>query len=163
MEFAERLRLLRKKAHLKQTDVARMVGIPIGTYNSYETKNAMPPVDTLMKLATAFNVDMNEITGFLPNPYIKAKKLAEEADIPFTDTGKNIQITFMHVSKNGILKPSTLDIDYQEFTNLILSFDKVFNDIYVYELRNRNMKDYISTCVLKKKFDVEIMNPVKIY
>ena len=163
MEFAERLRLLRKKAHLKQTDVARMVGIPIGTYNSYETKNAMPPVDTLMKLATAFNVDMNEITGFLPNPYIKAKKLAEEADIPFTDTGKNIQITFMHVTKNGILKPSTLDMDYQEFTNLILSFDKVFNDVYVYELRNRNMKDYISTCVLKKKFDVEIMNPVKIY
>ena len=163
MKIAERLKLLRKKAHLKQTDVARMVGIPIGTYNSYETKSAMPPVETLMKLASIFNVDMNEITGFLPNPYIKAKKLAEEADIPFTDTGSNIRFNFMHISKDGSMKPDTYDMNYQDFTNLILSFDKVFNDIYVYELRNRNMKDYISTCILKKKFDVEIMNPVKIY
>lgn len=163
MKIAERLKFLRKKAHLKQTDVARMVGIPSTTYNAYETKSAIPPVDTLMKLATIFNVDMNEITGFLPNPYIKAKKLAEESDIPFTDTGSNIRINFMHISKDGTMTPDTLDMDYQEFTNLILSFDKVFNEIYVYELRNRNMKDYISTCILKKKFDVEIMNPVKIY
>ena len=163
MKLAERLRLLRKKAHLKQTDVARMVGVPVGTYNSYETKDAMPPVDTLMKLASIFNVDMNEITGFLPDPYIKAKKLAEESDIPFTDTGSNIRINFMHISKDGTMTPDTYDMDYQEFTNLILSFDKVFNDIYVYELRNRNMKDYICSCILKKKFDVEIMNPVKIH
>ena len=163
MKLAERLKLLRKKAHLKQTDVAKMVCIPVGTYNSYETKDALPNIETLMKLASAFNVDMNEICGFLPNPYIKAKKLAEESGIPFTDTGSNIRINFMHVSKDGTMTPDTLDMDYQEFTNLILSFDKVFNDIYVYELRNRNMKDYISTCVLKKKFDVEIMNPVKIY
>ena len=81
MKIAERLKFLRKKAHLKQTDVARMVGIPSTTYNAYETKSAIPPVDTLMKLASIFNVDMNEITGFLPDPYIKAKKLAEESDI----------------------------------------------------------------------------------
>lgn len=163
MKFAERLKLLRKKAHLKQTDVARMLAIPVGTYNSYETKSAMPPVETLMKLASAFNTDMNEITGFLPNPYIKAKKLAEEADIPFTDTGSNIRFNFMHISKDGSMKPDTYDVSYQEFASMILSFDRVFADIYVYELRNRNMKDYISTCILKKKFDVEIMNPVKIY
>ena len=163
MKFAERLKLLRKKAHLTQTDVARMLAIPVGTYNSYETKNTMPPVETLMKLASAFNTDMNEITGYLPNPYIKAKKLAEEADIPFTDTGSNIRFNFMHISKDGSMKPDTYDMNYQDFTNLILSFDKIFNSIYVYELRNRNMKDYISTCILKKKFDVEIMNPVKIY
>jgi hypothetical protein len=61
------------------------------------------------------------------------------------------------------MKPDTYDVSYQEFASMILSFDRVFADIYVYELRNRNMKDYISTCILKKKFDVEIMNPVKIY
>ena len=163
MDFGERLKMLRKNAHLKQTQLAMMIGIPIGTYNSYETKDAMPPVETLMMIASIFNVDMNEITGFLPNPYIKAKKLAEEADIPFTDTGSNIRFNFMHISKDGSMKPDTYDMNYQDFTNLILSFDRIFTYTYVYELRNRNMKDYISTCILKKKFDVEIMNPVKIY
>lgn len=80
MDFGERLKMLRKNAHLKQTQLARMIGIPIGTYNSYETKGAMPPVENLIKIARFLDTDMNTLLGFVDENTIKKRRHAEEKE-----------------------------------------------------------------------------------
>lgn len=64
MDIGATLREMRKRKRLKQTEVVKMLGIPVGTYNSYETKGVEPPIKTLIKLAELFGTDMNKIVGF---------------------------------------------------------------------------------------------------
>lgn len=64
MDIGATLRGMRKRKRLKQTEVVKMLGIPFGTYNSYETKGVEPPIETLIKLAELFGTDINKIVGF---------------------------------------------------------------------------------------------------
>lgn len=56
MSFAQRLRFLREKRGLKQTELAKLVGIKNHTISNYERGERIPHHDSLQKLADFFGV-----------------------------------------------------------------------------------------------------------
>ena len=63
MEFSERLKNLRKKAHLTQTDVAEKLGISQQAYASWERGVKKPTQDNLVKIAQVLNASVDYLVG----------------------------------------------------------------------------------------------------
>lgn len=64
MTFAERLRYYREKAGYNQKELAAIVGVTFAAYNKYETNDAQPKIEILVKLAHALDTDVNTLVGF---------------------------------------------------------------------------------------------------
>lgn len=63
MEFAEKLRTLRKNADLTQQEVADKLYISRSLYAKYESGIAVPSKDILEKISLLFNVGVNELVS----------------------------------------------------------------------------------------------------
>lgn len=63
MEFSERLKNLRKQAHLTQIDVAEKLGISQPAYASWERGAKKPTQDNLVKIAQVLNVSIDYLVG----------------------------------------------------------------------------------------------------
>ena len=63
MEFKERIRLLRREAGLTQRETAEKIGVTYRTYQNYEAGASMPQSSVLSRLARAFGVSMDMLTG----------------------------------------------------------------------------------------------------
>jgi transcriptional regulator with XRE-family HTH domain len=61
--FAERLKTLREMRKLTQVRLAEMVGVNARGYNRWERGNALPQLDTLIRLADVLNVSLDELAG----------------------------------------------------------------------------------------------------
>lgn len=92
MIFAERLKEIRQKAKLTQTEVAKRAGIPVTSYNSYETRGSQPGADMLLKLAYALGCSVNDLVGY--------EAPSTEADIFKTLSGWGINITKTETANN---------------------------------------------------------------
>ena len=58
-ELGERLKNMRYKANISQTQMAKMLGISQGHYSDYETGLAEPNILTLIKIAGILDCDIN--------------------------------------------------------------------------------------------------------
>lgn len=65
MEFSERLKNLRKQAHLTQTDVAEKLGISQQAYASWERGVKKPTQENLVKIAQILKVSVDYLVGNL--------------------------------------------------------------------------------------------------
>ena len=63
MEFKERIRLLRREVGLTQRETAEKIGVTYRTYQNYEAGASMPQSSVLSRLARAFGVSMDMLTG----------------------------------------------------------------------------------------------------
>lgn len=63
MEFSERLKDLRKQAHLTQVDVAEKLGISQPAYASWERGVKKPTQENLIKIAQILNVSVDYLVG----------------------------------------------------------------------------------------------------
>ena len=63
MEFSERLKNLRKQAHLTQVDVAEKLGISQPAYASWERGVKKPTQENLVKIAQILNVTIDYLVG----------------------------------------------------------------------------------------------------
>ncbi|WP_342762070.1 helix-turn-helix transcriptional regulator [Bacillus sp. BR3(2024)] len=61
--FGTRLHTLRKEHKLRQEDMAKQLGIARTTYAMYEQGNREPDYNTLIKLATFFEVSIDYLLG----------------------------------------------------------------------------------------------------
>lgn len=61
--LAERMKELRLKKKMKQTEVAEAIGLPISTYCSYEYGKSDPQTATLVKLARLYHVPTDYLLG----------------------------------------------------------------------------------------------------
>lgn len=61
--FGNRLHTLRKERKLRQEDMAKQLGIARTTYAMYEQGNREPDYNTLIKLATFFEVSIDYLLG----------------------------------------------------------------------------------------------------
>ncbi|MBD8075416.1 MULTISPECIES: helix-turn-helix domain-containing protein [Bacillus cereus group] len=61
--FGTRLHALRKERKLRQEDMAKQLGIARTTYAMYEQGNREPDYNTLIKLATFFEVSIDYLLG----------------------------------------------------------------------------------------------------
>ena len=64
------LKRFRKEFKLTQDNVADTIGIMRPAYSNYEGNKNMPSVDTVMKIAIAYNVSMDYLVGLsdMPRP-----------------------------------------------------------------------------------------------
>ena len=63
MEFSERLKNLRKQAHLTQVDVAEKLGISQQAYASWERGVKKPTQENLVKIAQILKVSIDYLVG----------------------------------------------------------------------------------------------------
>lgn len=63
MNYQQRIRALREDHDLTQAYIANLLNVGQRTYADYELGKTRIPVDSLIKLAKFYNVDMNYITG----------------------------------------------------------------------------------------------------
>lgn len=61
--FAERLKKLRKERNLRQSDVAKLLGIGVRTYQYYEGDDHRPDYEMLIALADFFDVSTDYLLG----------------------------------------------------------------------------------------------------
>jgi len=71
MSYQKRIRALREDNDFTQTKIAQLLNIGQRTYADYELGKTRIPVDSLIKLAKFYDVDMNYISGIsnLRNSY----------------------------------------------------------------------------------------------
>lgn len=63
MTIGERLKLLRKASHLRQDQVAKILGVERNTVSQYENGNRIPPVDIVIHFADVYGVSTDYILG----------------------------------------------------------------------------------------------------
>lgn len=63
MEFSERLKELRKQAHLTQVELASKLGIVQSSYADWERGKKKPTQDNLVKIAQILNVSVDYLVG----------------------------------------------------------------------------------------------------
>ena len=63
MNYQQRIRDLREDNDYTQTYIASLLNVGQRTYADYELGKTRIPVDSLIKLAKFYNVDMNYICG----------------------------------------------------------------------------------------------------
>ena len=63
MDYKERIRALREDNDFTQTKISDILNIGQRTYADYEYGKTRIPVDSLIKLARFYDVDMNYISG----------------------------------------------------------------------------------------------------
>ena len=61
MTFSENLRRLRKEAGLKQTELAKKIGISWRAYQTYERGEREPVLSTLVALADFYDISLDEL------------------------------------------------------------------------------------------------------
>lgn len=61
--LAERLLFLRKQRHLKQTDVAKALGISISAYCRYEYGEREPVASVLVRMSDFYGVSTDYLVG----------------------------------------------------------------------------------------------------
>lgn len=88
MEFSERLKELRKQAHLTQVELASKLGIVQSSYADWERGKKKPTQDNLVKIAQVLNVSVDYLVG-------NSEENADELD--------NIELLFRMNSK-GLTK-----------------------------------------------------------
>lgn len=63
MEFHEELRLARTRLNMKQSEVAKALGVDTSTYCGYETGKRSPDVDRIKKLAQILKTSADILLG----------------------------------------------------------------------------------------------------
>lgn len=68
MTYIERIRGLREDNDYTQSYIAQLLNVGQRTYSDYELGNTRIPIDSLIKLAKFYNVDMDYICGLSKQP-----------------------------------------------------------------------------------------------
>lgn len=68
--FITRVRYLREKNFLKQSDIAAVLQMSTRGYLRYEIGETKPTLDVLLQLADFFNVSMDYLTGRSKDPTV---------------------------------------------------------------------------------------------
>ena len=68
IDYADRLKKIRLKMDLKQTEVAATAGLSLRTYQRYEYGQRQPTADVLVALANFYDVSIDYLVGRTNNP-----------------------------------------------------------------------------------------------
>ena len=68
LAFSESLKRFRKEHHLTQKEIADAIGIQKNAYQAYEYGKSLPSIGIVAKLADAYDVSIDYLTGRTDNP-----------------------------------------------------------------------------------------------
>lgn len=113
MAFAERLKELRKQAHLTQVELAKRLGIGQSSYADWERGKKKPTQENLVKIAQVLNVSIDYLVG-------NSEEKSDELD--------NIELLFRMNSKG--LTEEEKEIFRKELIEFMEERKKAFNKGY---------------------------------
>lgn len=102
MEFSERLKKLRKQAHLTQTEVAEKLGISQQAYASWERGIKKPTQDNLVKIAQILNVSIDYLIG-TSDESVKADEL-DNVELIFRMNSKGLTDEEKEIFKKELIE-----------------------------------------------------------
>jgi transcriptional regulator with XRE-family HTH domain len=95
--FASNLSFLRKKKGLTQAEVATALGLKRNTFSNYETTHSEPDLGTLEKIASFFDISLDELLSV---------ELSKETLVEYRDENENKGINTVKDSGNQLLPPA---------------------------------------------------------
>ena len=99
--FAPNLSFLRKKKGLTQAEVATALGLKRNTFSNYETTHSEPDLGTLEKIASFFDISLDELLSV---------ELSKETLIEYRDENENKEINTVEDSGKQLLPPADDDL-----------------------------------------------------
>lgn len=85
MKFGNRIRMIRQNSGYTQKEFCLLLGIPQSTLSAYETDRMQPTVDSLINIATKFNVSMDWLCGINEDSEQKIRNSDNESDKELSD------------------------------------------------------------------------------
>ncbi|HEN0518972.1 TPA: helix-turn-helix transcriptional regulator [Streptococcus agalactiae] len=99
--FSQRLKTLRKKKFLTQQKLADILEVKRATIAKWESKNAIPDIDTLHKISNYFDVNVDYLVGLTDDKQYPEPPNDNENDL-FNVTAENIYIFTEVAKKEGL-------------------------------------------------------------
>ncbi len=124
--FSLRLKRLRELRKLSQKEFAAALGIIPATYNLYERNNSQPSIDTIMKMATILDIDINTLFGWKApdNRVDEVKNILRQNDIMFIDDP--IKKEVMISCENDT---SVIVVQYDLLENVVLKTENTVREL----------------------------------
>jgi transcriptional regulator with XRE-family HTH domain len=136
--FSENLRLFRMKSGLKQSEIAKKVGVTPATWSNYEVGKSEPNLDIVEKIAKTLNISLDALMG------IEASEKFSDTDSPEKDEAQQVVEELRQIKSRLSASPSSgkSTLSEDEKSKLIrilieLTDEKNANLEY---LRNRNQE-----------------------
>jgi transcriptional regulator with XRE-family HTH domain len=99
--FAPNLSFLRKKKGLTQAEVATALGLKRNTFSNYETTHSEPDLGTLEKIASFFDISLDELLSV---------DLSKGTLVEYRDEEENKETNIVEDSGNQLLPPADDDL-----------------------------------------------------
>ena len=133
MTFGENLKKKRKEVGYTAKDFAKKIGCAYTTYLTYENESREPKYETLIQIATALHVSIDELLGYTPeHPNETARIIAFFEKIGYLvayEKRENEKGIFYITSRSG-----------HDFT---IESEHNFKGIYRRTITDRELKDWI--------------------
>lgn len=88
MNLGNKIKKLRKDNNLTQVDLAEKLGLSAITIRKYESNEREPNIDTLLKIAEVFNVNL---ASFLDNEFKNVSPIQQKLIYRFSNTARLIE------------------------------------------------------------------------
>lgn len=125
MSFQDNLRAYRERLGINAKDFANSIGVKYSTYASYENLGREPKYATLIKIATALHVSVDDLLGYNFDQYGYWAKKAAQAGFKvrrYTDNDNKLEMVELIPSeeikaafKPGSKRPIRLTMDVASF------------------------------------------------
>jgi len=104
----QRMKEIRMKRNIRQTDLAATLGVTQGQVSRYENKGEQPAKELAQKIAAILNVDVNYLYGKTNNPVIHPldRKIdVEHLTLKDLEQLKQFQVVLEHLDRDRPLVP----------------------------------------------------------
>ena len=88
--FSKRLKELRLSRHLRQEQVARLIGVNTNAISTYENDLRQPSFEILVRLANLYRVSTDYLLGISDHRYCDLSELTEEEASMICELVKNM-------------------------------------------------------------------------
>lgn len=132
--FSQRLKTLRKEEKLTQQNLADIINVKRATIAKWESKNAVPDIDTLQKIAVYFKTSIDYLIG-KTNKRQSEEESIIESEPSFLLTIQNF-LHFKEIAHNEGLSPNTINKLIQAFQLPKFEENLLFDFLNRYSINN---------------------------
>lgn len=124
ISLGEKLRTLRKSKGYTQNKIAGLLGLSLKAVSRYENNRAEPDIDTIIRLALIFNVDVNYLTEFVSSSLDQAEYTLMTGDIDLLQLYHRISKGHQKVVRLMIQEFERMDQREECLANFYIAEDK---------------------------------------
>lgn len=134
--FSQRLKFLRKEEKLTQQDLADIINVKRATIAKWESKNAIPDIDTLQKISIYFKTSIDYLTG-KSNKRQYEEETIMESEPSFILTIQNF-LHFQEIAHNEGLSQNKINKLIQAFQLPEFEENLLFDFLNQYSINNNS-------------------------